>query len=433
MENFNLIVTVAVVLFMTVSLVLHKIPYGVTGMTCVIILALTGVIDVNTAFSGLSNTNTVLIATMMVIAGALSKTSLVIRVRNQISRAQGKQGILLILILSLITIVLTQLMGMTAVMSIVLTFVQTLDEDSELCPSRMLFLMSCILCAWFGRFPVGMGAALPITANAYYASMVEGSPEYLLGVFDFFKIGMLPSIAMTIYCLFAWRLIPKGKVDSSILSLPTGGQKEQQPLSKAKELIIFGVFFATMLGFFFSSQLGSLIYIIPAAGILIFAYTNVMDINEIVRGLTSDMIWMVAGAMVVSNAMSASGAGELIGQTVLKLLGNNPSGLLVVTVFTLVTVVMTTFMSNNATVAIMTPIAVSTALAGGMNPRAVAALVSMASSLAVAFPTGCAASMIAFGAGGYNPGKLLKFTVPYVLIGTVTMIFSANMFFPVYG
>ena len=60
---------------------------------------------------------------------------------------------------------------------------------------------------------------------------------------------------------------------------------------------------------------------------------------------------------------------------------------MVVTVFTLVSVLMTTFMSNNATIAILTPIAVSTALAGGMNPRAIATLVSMASCLAVAFPT----------------------------------------------
>ena len=434
MLSFKLIVTVAVVVFMTVSLVLHKWPYGITGMTCVVVLVLAGALDVKTAFAGFSNNTTILIATMMVIAGALGKTSMIGKVRGLIAKAQGKKGIVLLLILSVITIILTQLMGMTAVMAILLTFVQTLDPDGELCPSRVLFLLSCVLCAWFGRFPVGMGAALPLATNAYYESLVEGHPEYLLGVFDFFKVGIVPSIVLTIYCLGFWKLIPKGQLDASSLNLPTGGQqKETEPMSGVKEVIVIGVFLATMAGFFLTNQLGGLIYIIPVAGILLFYYAGVMSVQEIVRGLTSDMIWMVAGMLAVTNAMSASGAGELIGQTVLKILGDNPSGLMVVTVFTLVSVLMTTFMSNTATVAILVPISVSTAMAGGMNPRAVAALVTMASCLAVAFPTGCAASMIAFGAGGYSPSKLLKFTIPYVLLGTVSLIISANIFFPVYG
>ena len=435
MLSFKLIVTLAVVVFMTISLIVHKWPYGVTGMTCIVILALTGVLDTKAAFSGFSNNTTVLIATMMVIAGAFGKTNLIVKIRQQISRAQGKKGIVLLLILSLITIILTQLMGMTAVMAILLTFAQTLDPDSELCPSRVIFLLSCVLCAWFGRFPIGMGAALPLTTNAYFESMVEGHPEYLLGVFDFFKVGFVPSVVLTIYCIFAWKLIPKGEFNANALNLPTGGQgkKEAKPLTGVQEAVVLGVFLATMAGFFLTNQLGGLIYIIPVAGVLLFFYTGVMSLPELVHGLTSDMIWMVASMLAITNAISSSGAGELIGQTVLKLLGDNPSGLTVVTVFTLVSVVMTSFMSNTATVTIMVPIGVSTALAGGMNPRAVAALVTMASCLAVAFPTGSAASLVAFGAGGYSPAKLLKFTIPYLILGTVSLIISANIFFPVYG
>ena len=132
MLSFKLIVTLAVVVFMTISLVIHKVPYGITGMTCVVILAFAGALDAKSAFSGFSNTTVILVATMMVIAGALGKTSVVSRVRKLIGKAQGKKGIVLILILSVITIVLTQLMGMTAVMAILLTFVQTLDPDGEL-------------------------------------------------------------------------------------------------------------------------------------------------------------------------------------------------------------------------------------------------------------------------------------------------------------
>lgn len=145
------------------------------------------------------------------------------------------------------------------------------------------------------------------------------------------------------------------------------------------------------------------------------------------------MVFCVAGVLVVSSALNSSGAGQLIGDFVLKLLGSNPSSTLVITVFCVVTVIMTTFLSNNGTIAIMTPIAVSTALAGGMNPKAVVLVVFGASCLAIAFPTGCAAAMMAFSIGNHNPMKLLRFTLPFLILGSVSLIISASIFFPVYS
>ena len=48
-------------------------------------------------------------------------------------------------------------------------------------------------------------------------------------------------------------------------------------------------------------------------------------------------------------------------------------------------------------------------------------------------PTGCSAATIAFAVGGFNPIKMLKFTLPYNIIMMVSLIISANIFFPVYG
>lgn len=81
----------------------------------------------------------------------------------------------------------------------------------------------------------------------------------------------------------------------------------------------------------------------------------------------------------------------------------------------------------------MVPIAASTALAGGMNPKAVVLVVFCSSCLAIAFPTGCAAATMGFAIGKHNPVRTLKFTIPYLIIGIVTLILSANFFFPIYG
>lgn len=433
MGNYQLLIALAVLVFMIVSFLLHKISYGLTAMTCVIVLALTGVIDTKAAFAGFSHTTTILVATMMVVAGAIGKTSLASRIREQMAVIQGKSGFLLLILISLFTLALTQIMGQTAVMSIMLLVIQTLDDDNDISQSRMILLVAALNCAWFGRFPIGMGAALPLSTNAYYEGLVNGNSEYLLGMFDVLKVGLIPSVALTAYCLFAWRLIPKQKIDASAVDTGASGNRKAVQASKRDEMIIIGVFLAVMAAFVFSKKLGNMIYLIPAIGVLVLIYTKIITTQEAITTLTSDMIWMVAGVLVISSALSSSGAGEFVGNLVLKILGSNPSSILVISVFCVTSVIMTTFLSNNGTTAIMVPIAASTALAGGMNPKAVVLVVFCSTCLAIGFPTGCAAATMGFAIGNHNPVKTLKFTIPYLIIGMVTLIISANIFFPVYG
>ena len=212
-----------------------------------------------------------------------------------------------------------------------------------------------------------------------------------------------------------------------------GKQNSGTKMSKAHEIIVYLGFLVTLLCFIFSKQVGNYIYLVPAVVIIVLIFSGVMSSREAIAGLTGDMVWMMAGMIVFSTALNQSGAGEFIGNLVLRLLGEHPSGLLVTIVFTVVATIMTTFLSNSGTVAILVPIAASTAVAGGMNPRAVVSLVAIASCLAVAFPTGSSTSMIAYAIGGFNPVKMLKFNLPYLLIMMISLVISANLFFPVYG
>ncbi len=426
----KLLITLAVLAYMVVAFLLHKHSYGLTAMTCLAALVLGGVIDIGTAFAGFSSTTTILIVTMMVLSGALNKTSMVAKIREKMSVIQGKNGVVLLALIFIFTAALTQMMGMTAVMSIMLLIITTLDDGQELSHSRMIFLCAAVNAAWFGRIPIGMGTALPMQTNAMYQGLVEGHDEYLLGLFDLLKIGIIPTICLTIYCLFAWKLIPKHEIDAGAFS--AGPVREQEKISPFHEKMILGVFFAVLIAFFFSNKLGNLMYVIPVIGCLILLYTKAITARDVGAVMGNDMVFMCAGVLGISSAMSSSGAGNFIGNSILSLLGGNPSSLKVIAVFAIATTVMTTFLSNYGTMAVMIPIACSTALAGGMNPKAVVLVVNCASCLAIAFPTGCAAATIAYAVGNHNPVKMLKFTLPYIAIGLVSLIVSASIFFPVY-
>lgn len=424
----EMIIVLCILAFMVVMLLTHVLPYGVTAMMCCVAFVLTGVCDIPTAFSGLSNSTTIMVATMLVVAGALSRTSLIHRLRQAMNSLQGKSGIMLVAAMFLITIGLSQLMGQVACLSMMLLFVQTLDDESDITPARMLFAVACINTIWTAKMPIGMGATMPGTINSFYQGMV--GPEDLLGIADYFKAGALPAIMGTIYCLIMYKLIPTQKIDSSQIQ----DVKEMEALSKKDESIIFLVFIAVIGGFMFSGKLDSNITnILPAVGVLVLILFKVMTVKDVVSTMSGDMIWMIAGMSVMSTVLGKSGVGELIGETVLKILGSNPSGLYVTIVFCVVTTVMTNFLSNMGTMALMCPIAAATALAGGMNVRAVVLVAAVSSWFAIAMPTGCAGAMIAFGIGNHNAFKVMKFTLPLVLLLMVSLIIGVNLFFPIYS
>ena len=93
---------------------------------------------------------------------------------------------------------------------------------------------------------------------------------------------------------------------------------------------------------------------------------------------------------------------------------------------------MTNFLSNLGTMALMCPIAAATALAGGMNVKAIILVTAVSCWFAVAMPTGCSAAMMAFGIGNFNAFKLMKFTLPLVLILMAALIIGVNLFFPIF-
>ena len=420
-------IVLGLLVFMIAMFFTHKVPYGVTTMTCCVMLALTGVFDISTAFSGLANKTTILIACMFTVAYAFGKTSLINKVRNSMERIKGKSGLGFIVFLFLVTIVLSQLMGRTAIVSIVALFLVSLDDKDEICASRMIFAAFAVMAAWSLKFPVGLGATMSPTANAYYEGIIS-NPALMLLPGDFIKVSFIPATALTIYALFAWKSIPRHAVNTSDVK----EVKETAAISRRDEIIINIVFIGVLLGFIFGAKIGSLMYVIPAAGVLVLLYTKTLTAKETVDSLTGDMVWMIAGVLVMSDAIGRSGVGDMIGNGLLVLLGGKPSGIFVLFVFAVTAIVMTTFMSNTGTAAVLTPIAASLSMVAGMDPRGIVLIINIASIMAIAFPSGSAECALAFAIGQHEPGKLLKFTLPYLLIAVVTLVISASIFFPVY-
>jgi sodium-dependent dicarboxylate transporter 2/3/5 len=424
----QLTIVLLITVFMIISFFVHKVPFGLTTMTCCALLFFTGIFDLPTAFGGLCNKNVILVAGMFVMSAAFGKTSLLQKIRQNISRMESKRGIVLLLIFYGLAIIFAQFLPTTANMTIMIMFLMSLSDTGDITPSRMLLPVLGIISVWGTKLPIGMGATSFASLNARYEGL-GASPDQLLGVFDRFKVSIIPCLLMLLYCMFAYRLMPNRPIAQENLKKT----KEQEAIPKRNETIIYIVFALVMLSLFFNNVLGDYMYGIPILGTLVLAWTGAMSTKDIVKAIASDSTWMLAGVLVMADAMGQTGAGDAIGNLIIHILGGNPSGIAVLAVFAIATVLMTTFMSNSATGNILIPIAASTAIAGGMDPRGVVLIVSCCSGFAIAFPSGSPACGIAFATGQYKIGETLKFTIPFLIIGMVSIVLCANFFFPVYG
>ena len=396
--------------------------------TCCALLAVTGVMSPTEAFSGLSNSTTLLIAGMLALATAFGKTSAVARVRSLLAKAKEKNGFIFLLSLYIIVIILSQLMGRTACISIMILFVGSMDDSEGMTASRLITAIFSVMAMWNLKFPIGLGATMASVANSFYEGIIT-DPALMLQPLDIIKVTIIPGLVILAYALFAWKLIPEtGKVDTSNVK----NVKDAAAISKKDEICITVVFFAVVVSFFFSSQLGSLMNVMPAIGVLVLLYTKSLSVKEAVSSMTTDMVWMVAGVLTVSSAIGSSGLGDVIGQMIENFLGGSHNSFLIILVFSIAATVITTFMSNTGTQALLTPIAASYCLVSGGDPRGIVLAVNIAAVFALAFPSGSGECALMFAVTGHNPIKLLRYTGPYLVLAVLALTFSINMFYPVF-
>ena len=77
MGNTQIIICLIIFIVSLISYILNKIPMWVTSIGALALLVITGCLDATTSLSGFSNTNTILMGSMFIVATGLRKTSCV--------------------------------------------------------------------------------------------------------------------------------------------------------------------------------------------------------------------------------------------------------------------------------------------------------------------------------------------------------------------
>lgn len=413
-------ITLLFLLFAIVMFMWEKIPLGLTSMIVCVGLVVTGVLEWQTAFAGFIDSNVILFVAMFIVGGALFETGMANKIGGIVTHFAKTERQLIVAIMVIVG-VMSGFLSNTGTAAILIPVVIGIAAKSGYSRSRLL--MPLVFAAAMGGNLTLIGAP----GNMIAQSGMEGI-GLKFGFFDYAKVGVPILIVGIIYFAFiGYKFLPnKEGSDEGIFD----ESKDFSHVPKWKQYLSLVILLLTLVGMIFEEQLGIKLCVIGCIGALALMVTGVISEKDALASIDLKTIFLFGGTLSLAAVLEQTGAGELIAEKVIGMLGDNPSPYVLTFVIFMLCCVMTNFMSNTATTALMVPIGISIAQGMGADPSAVLMACVIGGSCAYATPIGMPANTMVVTAGGYTFKDYAKAGVPMILVATVVSMILLPIFYP---
>jgi anion transporter len=232
------------------------------------------------------------------------------------------------------------------------------------------------------------------------------------GFFEYAWIGIPVSIAGMLYMMFVGKyLLPKQELDAD---QEIEQEVEANEVSATKQYISAAILLVVVFVMAVGVK-GVTLEMAAIVGAIVCVLTGCLTEKQAYASIDWVTIFLFAGMMPVSKAMDVTGAGKMIADWTVGLMGGSPSPLVVTAILFLLSCTLTQFMSNTASAALLCPIGIAISKNLGADPKAVLMAIAVAASCAFASPVGTPPNTLVLGPGGY------KF-MDYVKAGTGLVI-----------
>ena len=422
--------TLIVLAVMAVLFVTEIIPLAITSLGGAITLGLMGIITPKVVFSGLSDSTVVLFAGMFVVGAALFYTGLAQKIGETVVSHAGTSENGLMLAIMLVTATMSAFLSNTGTTAALLPVVVGICAVAKIPASRQLMPLA---------FAAGIGGIITMVGtppNIIVSGTLSKFGIEPFGFFEFAWIGIPLTVATIVFMMLVGKhLLPKheitdaGDVEQEVAAEDISNDPKKQLYSG---LILLGVIIAMILGDPLKTYFGINLPLsmVAVIGAMLCVLTGCLNEKQAYTSIDWVTIFLFAGMMPVATALDQSGAGKMIADAVIGVMGSDPSPYFATAVLFALSCIMTQFMSNTASCALLAPIGISIAQGMGADPHAVLMAIGVAASCAFGTPVGTPPNTLVLGHGQYKFTDYVKAGVPLILVCFVVSLIIIPMVWP---
>ena len=372
------ILFVAAIMFFT-----EVVPLPVTALLVPIALSLTHVITSKVAFSYFGNPTVVLFMAMFIVGEATFITGFADKVGALAVRLSKGNPIKLLVYAMAAVGLLSTVLSNTGTTVVAVPMVMGMCLKAKLAPGKVLMPVA---------FAASLGGTVSLVGtppNGIINSMLAQTGQTPFGFFEFGLIGVpLLAAGLIYYALIGHRFLPdRQPVDDDVV---TEGAQHRRENKMWHAMIIFA-----FVVFMMASELMPLTTA-AMLGACLMIITGCMTMREAFRSVDWTTIFLFAGMLSMSAAMDKSGAAAIVANAVVSMV-HDPWMLMLVCCA--LTALITNFMYNTATAALMAPLALPIAMGSGISPLPIAMGIAMSASCCFLTPIATPPNTIVLGPG----------------------------------
>ncbi|MDO4233338.1 MAG: SLC13 family permease, partial [Lautropia sp.] len=376
---------------------------------------------------------------MFVVGGALFETGMANRIGGLVTRFAKTERQLIIAIMG-ITGLLSGVLSNTGTAAILIPVVLGIAARSGFSRSRLL--MPLVFAAAMGGNLTLIGAPGNLIAQTALQNIGKQ-----FGFFEYAKVGLpLLVVGILYFVTIGHKLLPAhgsgGSSDQTDSTAPSSAPASSgadapghatattPPVPAWKQQLSLAILIGTILGMIFEDAIGIPLHITACVGAVLIVLTGVLTEKQAYKAIDSQTIFIFGGTLSLATALEKTGAGAAVANYIMGMLGSSPSPVMLLIVIFGISCVLTNFMSNTATTALLVPIGLSIANNIGADPRAVLMAIVIGGSCAYATPIGMPANTMVLAPGGYRFMDYVRAGLPLILVAGLVCIPALLFFFP---
>ena len=381
------------------------IPLAVTAIAAALACFFLGFIPANQVFLGLADSTVVLFGGMFIVGAAMFYTGLAQKIGSMVVKLFGTGENSLMIGIMVVSAIMSAFLSNTGTTACLMPVVLSICTTAKISKGRELMPLA---------FAAGLGGTITLIGTppnmiANMALRAAGMPELEFTFFEFAYLGIPITIAGILYMILIGKYILPNRVDTAEPVAETENTCEfayaddvpvEVICTSKKKQFICGLIMVGVVVVMATNILP--LEIAAIIGALLCVLTGCLTEKQAYNSIDWVTIFLFAGMIPVATAMSTTGAGKLIAETTINLMGGNLSPMLLTAVLFILAVILTQFMSNTASKALLAPVGIALSTQIGASPKAVLMAILIASSCAFMTPVGTPPNTLVLGPGEYK-------------------------------